>query len=169
MERVVYDYSKSYFTGVVVCAGLRSVQEAVSLIPHAIREISRSINDGYIVEPAYGNGVDFSELCWKATKSGSKTYMYCFELQCPVLWKREYSLIMREIEMGNISFETILTGYKGSSDFERANNTKDRSVFCCNIMYQAKKELKRLRDVGKKIKAVQDAKAALEEAKASQV
>ena len=166
MERVVYDYRKSYFTGVVVCAGLRSVQEATSLIPHAIREISRFINDGYIVVPAYGNGVDFSELCWKATKSGSKTYMYCFELQCPVLWKREYSLIMREIEMGNISFETILTGYKGSSDFERANNTKDRSVFCCNIMYQAKKELKRLRDIDKKIKAVQEAKAALE-AKAS--
>ena len=79
--------------------------------------------------------------------------MYCFELQCPVLWKREYSLIMREIEMGNISFETILTLYQGSSDFERAKNTKDRSVFCCNIMYQAKKELKRLRDIEKIRKA----------------
>ena len=163
MERVVYDYRKSYFTGVVVCAGLRSVQEAISLIPHAIREISRFIDaDDYVIEPAYNsNRAEFSELCWKATKKTpvSKTYMYCFELQCPVLWKREYSLIMREIEMGNISFETILTLYEGSSDFERAKNTKDRSVFCCNIMYQAKKEMKRLRDIEKKIKAALKAKA----------
>ena len=77
-------------------------------------------------------------------------------------------IAIRTITFQNISFEIFLTGYQSSSDFERANNTKDRSVFCCNIMYQAKKELKRLRDIGKKIKAVQDAKAALEEAKASQ-
>jgi len=139
---VVYDYKKPYFNGVVVCAGLRSVQEATSLIPHAIREISRFINDDDDVKPAYDSSkVDFSELCWKATQSKppNKKYMYCFELQCQVVWMREYILIMREYEIKDITFDGILDNFKKSKDFQRTQEKKSHSEFCCNIMFQAKK------------------------------